>query len=206
MNEENCNQFVENLKVERLVKEDGKMPESTWCCHLNEYNLPMADFVISPKKCQNWEEVSDFIERHIADYPFVKTCQFSPKDCASPPVFKTTTEAIAALKQSTRCHLDRHIIMKKVRNYSTQSRIYWAGGKARVACGNMEHKYVEEFLQKHKYDIPFHYCCVELGRESTTTELIEFNTFGTLCDPAPLEWSQDWHNIFYAKDIVWCDV
>ena len=180
------------------------MPESTWDCNLSCFNLPVAPFVII-EKCQTWNEV-DKISRYIEDYPFVKTCEFSPKDWKDPPVFSDASSAVEALKNSNRCHLNRHIVMKKERQYSEQSRVYWCEDKPRLVCGNMEHCRVTDFLDRYHYDIPFHYCCIELGCGDNQVEVIEINTFSTRCDPSPLDWKQDWEKILFSPKIIWCDI
>lgn len=201
--------FVESLKDPKMLDDDGPMPESTWDCHLHEFNLPLPPYVVS-ELCMTWEVVELFIDKHIKDYPFVKTCQFSPKDWVNPSIFKNTKDAMLALKNSSRCLLNRHIVMKKQRAYNGQSRIYYAGGNPRVVCGNLERKLVDEFIETHKYDIPFNYCCVEIGlctvNDKLKVELIEINTCTTLCDPAPLDWSQDWEKILFSDKIMYCDV
>lgn len=197
---------------QKLKQEDGKMPESTWDCHLNEFNLPKAPFVCSEKVLNTWKDVEEFVSTHIKDYPFVKTCEFSPKDWIDPPVFQSVENAMIALKNSNRTVLGRHIVMKKERKYISQARCFWAQDKLRVVCGNMNHDLVLEFFKRFEYDIPFHYCCVELGEyecsqnSNSTVEMIEINTFSELCDPTPLDWSQDWNTLFFAETVCWCDV
>lgn len=189
----------------KMKEEDGRMPHATWDCNLDTVNLPMAHTVCSPI-CNTWEEVREFVAKHLDTHQFVKTCQFSPKDWGK-PVFKTVDAAMEALQQSTRTRLGRHIVMKAARTYTSESRCFYAADKLRAVCGDMDHQLVTEFFEKYKWDIPFHYCCIELGHsESSGVELIEINTFTELCDPAPLQWSQDWHTLFFAEEVEWRDV
>lgn len=163
------NPFVESLKDPLLAKEDGRMPNSTWDCHLDEFNLPMADHVIS-ELCRTWKDVEDFISKHIHEYGFVKSCKFSPKDWKNPPIFESAKDALEALMHSNRCYqLPYHVVMKKVRKYKSQARVFYAT-RPTLVCGNMDSELVRKFMEKYKWDIPFNYCCLELGEITTSSD------------------------------------
>lgn len=201
--------FLNKLYDPRLKAEDGVIPQGTWNCHHEEWKVPMAPTVSSPL-LKDWYEVETFLQRYLRTHPFVKTCEFSPKDVKNPPVFRTVAEALHALQNSVRTQSTvgaRHLIMKAERVYVSQARCFWASDRLRVVCGNMDHALVLRFFQEHQWSIPYHYCCVELGEvQDGSVEVIEFNSFSTTCDPAPLSWSQDWHTLFFADRVRWCDL
>lgn len=204
--------FIRRLCDPYLLKEDeeGGLTNNqcyhTVSCHSDEWNLPIASWVCCSEKGINKE----FIERHIAQYPFVKMCRFSPKDWKNPPVFDSSEEAIMALTNSVRTRdvLDtQHLVMKIKREYVSQSRCFWAADRLRVVCGNMDKSQVQQFFERYNWDIPFHYCCVELGETANSTvEVIEINSFTEHCDPTPLEWSQNWEDLLFAQKVVWRDL
>jgi hypothetical protein len=210
LTEEQLTVYLQQLYEPRLLEEDGTLPQALWNCHHEEWKVPMAP-TVSSTILPDWDHIKDFIEQNIQTHPFVKTCEFSPKDVVDPPVFTCTEDAIRALKNSLRTkHMvgARHIIMKARRNYVTQARCFWASDQLRVVCGNMAHELVLRFFDTYKWDIPYHYCCVELGqlRGTDDVEVIELNSFSVRCDPAPLSWSQDWYVLFFAQQVHWCDV
>lgn len=210
LSEEHLAASLQQLYDPRLVEEDGPLPQAVWNCHHDEWKLPLAP-TVSSSILPDWDQVEAFIAQHIQTHPFVKMCEFSPKDVVDPPVFSSTKEALSALQNSVRTkdHVGaRHIIMKARRSYSTQARCFWAADRLRVVCGNMSHPLVLRFFDTYKWDVPYHYCCVELGqlRDTGDVEVIEINSFSVRCDPAPLSWSQDWYLLFFAEQVHWCDV
>ena len=110
-------QFLLDICNPRLLEEDGHK-FNTYDCHLDEFNLPMTDYIISPE-LKSWEEVEEFISTNIKEYPFIKTCYASPKDWIN-PIFTDVKTAIYALQYSQRtCNFllehCNHIVMNKTK-------------------------------------------------------------------------------------------
>jgi hypothetical protein len=203
----------------KLLDEDGGN-NNTGDCNLDEWYIPKAPSIIS-ENLSGWKEMEKFIRKNIKKYPFVKGCRLSPKDWLDPPVFESVKSCMEAFKNSSRTNnmfilnnygeyknKCRHVVMKAKRVYINQSRCFWNGDKLRVVCGNIDHDLVTEFFKVHKYDIPFHYCCLEIGLYSPMNqiELIEINTFGILCDPTPFVWSQNWYELLFSDNTIWNDI
>ena len=199
-------EFLNGQCFDKWLKEDGN-DANKYFCNANDWNLPTAPFIVSDQ-IQDWKQVQHFIEQNINSFPFIKTCDLSPKDWKNPPCFDTVESAMEALQNSTRTKYFlnkkcRHVIMKQKRNYTSQSRCFWNGDRLRVSIGNMSKNLVLKFFEIYQYSIPFHYCCIELGEfENGKVELIEINSFGLTCGPDPLDWSQNWHELLFTKEPI----
>lgn len=200
-----------NLKFQDFFISEENCLQNTWDCNAEDWFLPMAPFVCSHSTFESWEQVSNFINCHIKDYPFVKFCNLSPKDWKSPPVFNSTHEAVTALQNSERTTLGFHIVMKKKRNYIGEARCFISGDKVTCVIGNIEKEKVQAFLNQHKFDIPFSYCCLEIGlyysdQRREKIEVIEINFFGELCSPHPLTWEENWYDLIFRKETLWISI
>lgn len=188
--------------------------ESTADCHLCDFKLPTIPSVCS-EIIASWGDARMFIDKHIDDYPFVKNCMFSPKDCGK-TIFEDGKSALEALKSSNRTRettIGNHIVMKQKRSILNEFRCFYICDKLRAVITKTEvdeknQESILNFFKKYKYDIPFHTCCIELAMSEFGLEVIEINSFGPdlICDPAPFEWSQDWLELYTTETVIFKNI
>lgn len=213
--------YIEKMLDMKRVKEDqydtrtcGTICHTTSLdCLSPDFDLPMAPYIIS-EPIKTWGQAHAFIAENIDSFGFVKTCYLSPKDWLDPPVFKNADDALTALMHSPRttdCVTEnQHIVMKQVRQYETQARCYIIADELQLVIGNMSQTLVMDFMDTHIFNIPFHYCCIELGSFDSgscgTTEVIEINTINENLGVEPFEWEDIWHVVFDdPKTTTWCN-
>jgi hypothetical protein len=168
------------------------------------HSLPFVPFLVSSKLRESPDEVKEWMEKHISTHPFVKTCEFSPKDLGS-CIFTTVEHALKALHESKRTanFRNRHVVMKVAREFTQQLRCFWVFSTLRyvISKSKINREKVLAFFQEHRFNFPTT-CCIEVGVSEHGYEIIEMNAFGPdlICDPAPLVWTQDWEKIYLDKN------
>lgn len=192
------------------------------CDYYKAYDLPYIPYVISKDIICNFrskaylnasneniiKNLKTFIKKYILDYPFVKLCSLSPKDCCNciftpeilPEKYQGNIEIIRnkladlvimrITKESDRCYdwRERHLVMKKVRNMKQEYRCLWINDKLRAVITKTEPTEnekvrIKQFFEKYKYNLP-HTVCVEVcdsileDEEKIISEVIELNPLG----------------------------
>lgn len=193
--------------IENVIGEEYDF-QDTYDCNCTEWKLPMAKTVISeyldPKKDEKY--LLQFLKQYLNDYSFVKMCYMSPKDIKDPPVFDSVREAYNAIINSERTDRPGHLILKVKKEYITQTRVFVCRDKIRTICGTMDMEKVLKFMRIHKFDFPLSDYVAEIGEENNgDIEVIELNTFSTLCDPSPLAWEQDWEQLIFGENPLYID-
>ena len=192
------------------------------CNYLNDYDLPYIPYVMTEDIIMNLCSVSEknlvdslkeFIENNIKEYPFIKLCSLSPKDCGS-CIFTDANKVISVLTQHSERTSDynfRHLIMKKVRNIIQEFRCYWINDKIRFVVSVNEIKeedklLVNEFFKTYKYNLP-HTVCIELckSKECDHLEVVEMNPLGTdlTCGIDPLKWDEDAIELYSSTKTIY---
>lgn len=172
-------------------------------CRLDNYYFPVIPSVQHPFSGEWSEDVIKFITTHIDEYPIIKCCGLSPKDVRNPPLFFRLDDFLSATKQSERLRGPHcHVVMKKYRPIIGEYRCIYIPDRLRAVIGRnitAEVKQgVSNFFTKYKYDLPRMSICLELVFSPFGWEVMEINAFGPdlICDPEPLQFSQDWHFLY----------
>lgn len=137
------------------------------------------------------ENLAEYLDKHLSQYPFVRTCQMSPKDISATCLFSDPTIALEVLSQSERTRCIHHLFLRERRQYQWEVRCFWSRDQLRAISmprelDEEERALILDFFETLGDEIPYHSATVDLGYSSCLQrsdgqrglELIEFNTFG----------------------------
>lgn len=181
-------------------------------CNLGDYELPFVPFLFS-ETLKTERDLKRFMRPFIKDFPFIKLCSMSPKDCRDGNcVFDNVDEAISVItKQSERTSdwKGKHLVMKRFRKFTHEWRCLYIHDTLRAVISvkeisEDEKNLITNFFEKYKYNLP-HTCCIELGFSEYGVEVIEMNPLGPdlRCDISPFSWRDDWYLLYTTKTPIY---
>jgi len=180
-------------------------------CEYYAYQLPFVPFVLSNEIQSDYHEAREFIGATMEDINpvFVKTCVCSPKDVLNPPICSRVDDCLELLNHSSRTSSVKgsHVVLKIPRTFIAEYRCFWVRERLAFVVSREEipKDTILDFFAWYRFSFPRQSCCVELGlSESHGLEIIEMNAFGPdlICDPAPLDFSQDWERIYSSSETL----
>lgn len=183
-------------------------------CEYGAYRLPFVPFVLSEIRA-DYSEAREFIKQNMRTLKttFVKTCACSPKDVRNPPISSNVDDCLELLRTSSRTSSVKgsHVVLKTVRSFTAEYRCFWVRERLAfvVSYTEIPRSTIREFFGRYKFSLPRQSCCVELGAtEEHGLEIIEMNAFGPdlICDPSPLDFSQDWERIYATNETLWFEI
>lgn len=204
---------LKNIQLERI----RSYRACIWYPELINKNIPTAKSHLV--KIYNHKQLKKEISKNIQKYPFVRTCEKSPKDCILSDYDNNIINMLLS-SQRTRNLFDndyclncscKHLLMRELRSFIWECRCFWSRDNLTAVSTPYEFNFNEknkitQFFNLYKYDLPYHSAVIDIGlvKNSGVLEIIEINTFGPdlLASSGNFSWIEDICILLFSKKTI----